>query len=389
MRKFFLIGILVVVLIAVPLTVYILTTQKTTTQSGAAPSTVLSFDVPTDPAVVGTPVAIPVTVDPTGGGSTGNQVSFIKLVINYDGSKLQATSNYFVPDPKFSTVLEGPSNSCNGSTCTISATVSTGADPNNAVGSQNTVATLNFNPLTATAANTPTQLTFAGGNQVLSIASTDKPAENVLNRSQPGALTIVAGDNTTGSTGGTDNGTTGGTGSGGTTGGTTSDNTTSDTTAGTGSATLTCDSLTADNTTGDSAPFTTLLTATGGNPGSVVNKVSFNFGDGAVQDVTSGGGIGTDTISVQTSHIYKTAGTFTATTVFTDDQGNTTTPSDCSETITVGAAIAAANDTPTPTEIAQAPVTPTIPATGPGNVIVGVGIIGVAIAIVGFALLAI
>lgn len=377
MRKFFLIGIIATILIAVPLTVYILTTQKTTTQSGAAPSTLLAFDIPSEGATVGTPVAIPITVDPSGGGSTPNQVSFMKVVVQYDGTKLQATSNYFAADQKLST-LEGPTNSCNAdkTQCTISATLSTGADPNNSISSQATIATLKFNPLASTDANTPTKLTFASGSQALSIASSDKPAENVLaiSRLQPGELTIAGSTNTT------DNSSTTTQTSYTTTSGTTNTTTGNNASPSEASSPISCTSLTADTTTADAAPLTVALTATGGSTVGNVTKVSFNYGDGSVQDITSGGGIGTNNISVQNSHIYKTTGTFTATAVLTDDQGNTTTPSDCSQTITIGSASA---NTPTPTAVAQASTAPTIPPTGPGNVILGVGAVGIVITAVG------
>lgn len=386
MRKFFLIGIIATILIAVPLTVYILTTQKTQTQSGAAPSTILAFDIPTDPAQVGIPIAIPVTVDPTGGGSTGNQVSFVKLVITYDGSKLQTANNYFVPDTKLST-LEGPSNSCDGTKCTITVTLTTGADPASALSSEAPLGTLNFNPLAATDANSPTQLGFGAGNQVLSIASTDKPAENVLNRAQPGSLTIISntttpsptsGDNGGGGNNGGGGGDNGG-GTGGGTGGGGGDNGGGGTASG-----LSCDSLTADNTTADTTPFTALFTVTGSSTDGNISKVSFNFGDGTVQDITSGSGVGTSSISAQQSHVYKTSGVFTATAVLTDDTGNTTNPSDCSQTITIGGT---STDTPTSADNTQPSTAPTIPPTGPGSVLVGVGIAGIAIMVVGIAVI--
>ncbi len=369
MKKFFLIGIIVTILIAVPLTVYILTSQQTSTRSGAAPSTLLAFTIPTDPAVVGTPVAIPITVDPSGGGSTPNQVSFVKVVVQYDGTKLQAASSYFVQDPKLS-VLEGPTNTCDSNNnCTISATLSTGADPNSAITSQATVATLNFTPLAATDTNTPTKLTFASGSQALSIASSDKPAENVLaiSRLQPGSLTIVAATTTqTPTTSPSD-----------TTAPTQSESNTSGSSGGIGAS---CTSLSADNTSTASAPFTVLFTVTGGSTTGSIAKVSFNFGDGAVQDVTTGGGVGTNAISVQQSHIYSSTGTFTANAVLTDDQGNTTTPSTCSQTITVGTT---ATNTPTPNFATGTPSSTTLPSTGPGNTILGIGAVGFAITVIG------
>ena len=381
MRKFFLIGILATLLIAIPLTVYILTTGRTNTQSGAAPSTVLGFNIPQEPAMVGTPVNIPVTVDPSGGGgSSSNQVSFIKLVMTYDGTKLQATSNYFTPDPKFS-ALEGPSNNCDSKTniCTISVTLTTGPDPSTAVSGLSNVGTLNFNPLVPTDPNSPTQLVFGSSSQALSIASTDKPAENVIafNRLQPGLLTIVtaaATSPTPGSGGGSSGGgsTGGGSSGGGSSGGSS---------GGTTQSALTCSGLTADNTSSTSAPLTVLFTATGQDSGNIT-KVSYNYGDGTVQDVTSGGGIGTNSISVQASHIYKTNGTYTATAVLTDDSGNITSPSSCSQTITIGSASTGSGSTPAPTT-ATTTTAPTIPSTGPGQVFVGIGIAGILITAAG------
>lgn len=382
MRKFLLIGIIVTLLLAIPLTVYILTTQKTTTQSGATPSTVLSFNIPTDPAVVGTPIQIPVVIDPTGGSSTGNQVSFVKLVINYDGSKLQAATNYFTPDTKLQ-ALEGPTNSCNGAKCTISTTLTTGSDPNAALSSQANLGVLTFNPLVPTDPSSPTQLVFDTSSQALSIASTDQPAENVLSLSslRPGNLTITAANITPTDTGTNPTSTPTNTGGGGTTSGGSGTTTSGGSGTTTSTSPLTCNSLTADNTSSSSAPFTTLLTVTGGSTTSNITSVSFNYGDGDVENVTSGGGLGTNSISVQKSHIYKTTGTFTATAVLSDDASNTTSPSDCSITITVGAD----QTTPTPTVAAAPTAAPTIPSTGPGNVLVGVGFAGITIVAIGLA----
>lgn len=373
MRKFFLVGIILTLLIAIPLTVFILTSQKTNTQSNANPSTILAFTIPQGGATVGTPVTIPVTVDPSGaGGSTSNQISFIKLVITYDGTKLQIPNGqpYFTPNkPTFSNLVD-PSNTCDSKTniCTIAVTVTTGPDPSSAVSSQTTIGTLTFNPLVPTNTNSPTQLSFDKSSEALSIASTDQPAENVLalNRLQPGSLSIVAAavtpaDSPTPTDAQGSDGTSGGGGS---------------SSGGTGSTGPAC-TLTADTTSSDSAPLTVLLTATGTDTGNIT-QVSYNFGDGGVQTITSGGGLGTSSVNVQTSHVYKTDGTFTATAVLTDNAGNTNAASSCSQTITIGNTTGV-----TPTTAPQVTAAPTIPSTGPGQVFIGIGIAGAVITAAG------
>src|SRR5262249_53395708 len=97
-----------------------------------------------------------------------------------------------VPASGFPVTLEGPTNTCNGTACTISATLSIGPDPTKAISSQAPVATITFKPLAATDANAPTKLDFVSGQtQILSLATSDQPAENVFTRGIPLDMTIV------------------------------------------------------------------------------------------------------------------------------------------------------------------------------------------------------
>ncbi len=376
-KRFLLIGFILVLLAAIPLTIYILTTQKsaTNTKSSAAPSSRLFFQLEnssgTDNSVAAAaPFSVDVMVDPASNGNT-NSVSFVKMSISYDGNALTAGTNYFTAGQKFQTVLEGPTQNCDtNKKCTINATVSIGSNPQNAVTSQDTVAVLSFTPNT----EGTTVLDFVKDqNQILSLATSDQPAENVFSNSSALTLTVGAAASPTDSGGGGGGGGGGGqpsptTGGGGGGGG-----------GGTGSI-PTCSSLTADPTASDSAPFTSLLTAVGNSDNAVINKVSFNFGDSNVQDVTTGTGIGTNSVSIQVSHIYRTPGTFTASAIMTDANGNTSTQGSCTQTITVGGGGA-----PIPTATPQ-PVT-TVGATGPGSTLVIAGVVGAAIAVLGVVLI--
>ncbi|HET9946688.1 MAG TPA: hypothetical protein VFQ63_01360, partial [Patescibacteria group bacterium] len=191
MRRFLIIGFIIALLIATPLVAYFLINQKTQTKSNANPASSLSFEQLSNPAVVGQAFPIKVFVNPSSNG-TSNQVSFIKMTITYDGSKLKADNNSFVSDPAFPVTLEGPTNTCTGTTCTISVTLSIGPDPTKAVNSQTTVGTITFTPLAPTDANAPTPLGFASGTQILSLATSDQPAENVFTRGIPTTVTILS-----------------------------------------------------------------------------------------------------------------------------------------------------------------------------------------------------
>lgn len=393
MKRFLFIGFIVVLLAAIPLTIYILVTQRTITKSGAAPSSRLAFVAPTDPVVVGTPVTIPLTVDPTANGGN-NVVSFVKVAFTYDGNKLQVGNNYFTNGQSFPTTLEGPTNTCDSNKlCTIAVTVSIGANPQQGINSLTNVGTITFTPLAATDPNNPTTLNFVANQiQILSLATTDQPAENVFAGGTSLPLTIVTALSLSGTPIPTDtpfpgeaanptdtptpsnNGGTSGTSGNGGTG-----------TTGTGP---TCSSLTADqNNTSNGAPFTVLLTAVGNSNSSTISKISFNFGDGNSQDVTTGGGIGTASVSTQISHVYQSNGTFTATATLTDADGNVSTAGSCTQTVTIGGGNQTAqnNDTPTPTGTPK-PVT-TVGATGPGQTFLIAGAGGAILTTIGIVLL--
>lgn len=396
MRRFLIIGFILALLIAVPIVAYFVINQKTETQSHANPLSSLLFEDLTDPAVVGQPYKVTVDVNPSSNGSS-NSVSFVKLTVSYDGSKLQADNSSLVPDPAFPVTLEGPTNTCNGTACTITATLSIGPDPTKAISSQSPVATITFKPLAPTDANAPVKLDFVSGqNQILSLATTDQPAENVFTRGIPTNVTILSAADASGTPTPTIPGdqptdtpapgapTNTPPPSGGSTGGSTGG------TSGSSNQPPICNSLTVTKVATDTSGMSYTLEAKGSDSDGTVSKVTFNFGDGNVQDDTNGQTIGTNSIDESAAHTYASSGTYTASALLTDNEGAISTTSTCKQTINVGNV---ANN-PSPTTIAEAGTpTPTaipanpknIPPTGPGDTLVIIGLSGAALAGLGLA----
>lgn len=385
-KKFLLIGIMVVLLAAIPLTVFFLQ-QNQDTRSRAQAATTLFFANPgqlvattaTVTKAVGDSIPMDVIVDP---GS--NQVSFIKMSISYDATKLSVDqTNGVVQNPSsFPSILEGPTYTDGN----ISITLSIGADPTKVAQTPTKVATINFKAKESTN-TTPTSIKFLDGQtQVLSIASSDQPSENVLASTKPANIAITGSATTTTTPAPTSATTT----PSPTTAAGTSPTPAPTTTAGTNTS-PTCTTLTAAPTTSGPVPFTVNFTANGTDSNGTISKATFNFGDGPVQDVTQSGGIGTATVSVQSSHVYNTVGTYQVSVVLTDN-GGAVSGSTCTKTII---ATAASSTTPV---ITQLPATggggnpaptavstprPTLPAAGPGDTVLKGGIFATVIAIVG------
>lgn len=130
-----------------------------------------------------------------------------------------------------------------------------------------------------------------------------------------------------------------------------------------------CTSLISDvNTTGQ-APYTIGFVVSGSNIGGVINKATFNFGDGSSVDVTQGGGLGTETVSAKTTHTYTQPGSFSSNAILTDDQGAISSSTTCTLGVTI-------------TGTASASVSP-IPATGPSPAVIGIGVFGAILLLLG------
>lgn len=325
-NKYFILGNITLLLITIPLILYFVKRQ-TNTQSHAAATTLLTFNPTAKTVGVGDNFDIIVSVNPN-----QNIVSIIDMYLQYDQTKLKLVT--VTPNQTaFPTTLRGPiiaSGSANMS-------LTTGVDVTKAVQTITNVATLTFQALATTDAG-PTLVSFDGTQtRVFSLASSDQPGENVLQGSQlqPAAITIVpAGQLSI---------TPSSSISPEVTPSTTITPPPGGPTPTSGPAAINqapvCNTLVADRVLNGTAPYSLTFTGNGTDPDGTISKASFLFGDGAAQDVTTAGGIGTAHANVSTSHTYNNAGTFQATVSFMDnDNAESSASAACSQTVVVAAA---------------------------------------------------
>ncbi len=382
-KKFFIIGFILVILAAIPLTLYLLQKQQET-RSHAAAATIISFTNSSGqgstqtapfPVVVGSNIDLDVQLDPK-----TNVVAYVKLVMTFDSTKFSTAGAGFMPSNAFSApllpVLYEP-----GKVTVELGAVGVGATGVNSTGVVQTavkVGTLTLkadNPTTA-----PSPVNFVSGETIVySVCPppcADTERTNVLSSATPAFLASSGTAPTPTSLPGP--------------------------TAVTGAPI--CTALNADRTVGGTAPFSVVFTAIGkSDPSTTISKASFNFGDGPLQDIISGGGIGTKQVSVQSSHTYNNAGTYKANVILTDGHGLVSDPLTCSTVVNVttgptlgpGAPGPIATptptlvftptptDIPTPTQVAiQVPIT----SPGPGDTFVKIGAGAGILSIIGAAI---
>ena len=375
-KKLFLIGFVVLLLVGIPATVY-LVQQQQEIRSRAEKATNLSFQPESS---VGTPIVkaigqdipLDIMVDP---GT--NLVSFVRLEIQYDPDKLSTASGGFqVNNAVFPTIIGGPLYSPG----KILVSLSVGTDPTKALQTKVRAATLTFKTLSGTGETTPTLVTYSVNTLVTSVGSSDQASENVLAGSSPATILITGGQSSPSPSQPVATATP--TDIPGTTATPTTipeaPTTTPSPTTGagtpipTGSDTTSpiCSALTASTLSG-TAPLTVNFTANGSEDSGVITKATFNFGDGQVSDVTTGGGIGTSAVNVPLAHTYTTAGTFQATAILTDNSDNVSDTANCLQTITVSGGSS------------QATATPTIAASGSTEVLIGFGAIAAFLMVAG------
>lgn len=196
-KKIFLLGFVLVILLAIPFSVYI-AQQRQKTVSKADASTTLSFEPASSTVKVGDDLVLSVMLDPKTEtqGLSPNQVSFVKLSVVFDSSKFTAATGCLAenkqPPNTLTFVLEDPV--CAAGTASISLSI--GADPANVLTAKAKIATLKLIAKDVTIANNPTSITFStalNNTQVLSVASSDKTSENVLSllsSANPASVTI-------------------------------------------------------------------------------------------------------------------------------------------------------------------------------------------------------
>lgn len=407
-KKLFLIGFIIILLIAIPVTIYFLQQQQQT-KSRAEKSTVLKFSPDSTQASpimkqIGDSIPLDVMVDP---GT--NLVSYVKLQIQYDTDKLSVpATGAFVPNTVvFPTVLEGPVYTPG----KIEVSLSVGPDPTKAIQTAAKAGTINFTALANTADGQPTLVTYGITTQVLSIGSSDQASENVLSTSTPATIVIGA---TISPTGGGPSNVPIPSGSPTPTlpispsptssvpTATTEPNQptvtlspSSPTPTGTGSASVNqaprCNSLVVDRSTTGVAPYALTFTVNGNDTDGTISKVNFNFGDGITSgDITTSGGIGTNSVNVSTSHEYPNSGTFVASAIITDNSGDASSTDTCQQTILVqaGSGGGGGGGGAEPTEVPGGPtatpsIIPTMAATGSFGTALGIGAVALFFVVAG------
>ncbi|MBI4098142.1 MAG: hypothetical protein HY426_03805 [Candidatus Levybacteria bacterium] len=363
-KKLLLIGFLFIILLVIPLTVY-LVGQQQELRSRANPNTTLSFVPAEATASVGAKINFDVWVAP---GS--NQVNFIKLVVKYDGTKLSATEESFVINPASNlSILQGPVVGEAGDD--LSVILSIESDPTKVIQQDTKVGTITFD-VTAPS-DTPTQISFDDTKieiRSLSGANQDAFDENVFLNGVPATLTIQSGGEVTPTptaeaspspsptieTSPTPTSTQSAEGA------TPSDN-----------QAPVCESLVTDRSPDGAAPLSITFTVNGSDTDGTISKATFSFGDGTIEDETTGGGIGTDTVNIQKAHTYNNAGAFTASALLTDDGSGVSDNTNCTVSVSVtDGSGGQASEAATP-----------LPATGPTETIVGAGLLGGVLFIIG------
>lgn len=356
-KKLLLIGFLFVILLVIPITVY-LVQQQQELQTRATPNTTLSF-VPADQiASVGAKVNFEIWVSPG-----NNQVNFIKLVIKYDSTKLSTTADSFIVDPDSNlSIIEGPVIGASGDE--FSVNLSVGSDPTKVIQQDTKVGDITFEVIGTS--ETPTEIAFDDTKveiRSISGANQDAYSENIFLNGTPATVTLEEAAEASPTPTPTIE---------------TTPTPTSTQSAGSSSQNQApvCESLITDRSTEGTAPLSITFTANGSDTDGTISKATFSFGEGTVEDVTTGGGIGTNTVNVQKSFTYNNAGSFTASVILTDGSGGVSSDSSsCAVTLTVTGGSGGVSS-------GSADLTP-LPDTGPTETIVGAGILGGILFIIG------
>jgi len=369
-KKILVIAVILILLIAIPLTLYLLSQQQELRSHAQAAST-LSFTPDSSPSTpiqagVGDPIDLDLYVDP---GT--NLVSIVRLEVQYDDTKLTtATGSGGEAFEKnaldFPSVREGPIY-LDGK---MQITLSIGSDLTKPIKARTKIGTLHLMALAKT--DTPTQVLYSTQSQVLSLAgpdtgSSDQAGENVLSATTPAIINIADTEPSV-------------------TPDPTEEPTSEPTPTDAPSPTLeptalptnvvnqppVCTTLTANPSEG-TAPLNVTFTASGTDTDGQITKFAFNFGDGNLSTVTTD--TQTSSNSATAEHTYPDGGTFTASAVLTDDKEGSST-NECSQVITIAGPTATPSATEALTATPEASLdtpTPTLASPGPGATIIGLG----------------
>jgi hypothetical protein len=368
-NKYFLLGNLAFLLLVIPIALYFIKNQIST-RGSAAPTTTLSFNPPSIAAdQCDNTQKTKLIVNPG-----QNIVSRVQLALKWDKTKFDID---IAPASSKFQVTKGPDSTPDGMNITIGIGTA-GAESVNAISTTTELAVITIKPIAPS--NGVIRLDIdSGETKVYSLSTQDGASENVYNAGNSSGLQLSITPKTCDTNNPSPTVTT------------TVSPSSSPSPSVTASVSPTaiptqptnnnpvCINLSTSTSSG-SAPLSVTLTATGSDTDGTISKATFNFGDGASQDVSEG--LGTASVSAQLAHTYNSGGNFTATSVFTDNSGAVS--SVCSQPIAVAGAVATIAPTATPT---LAPIATSIPTNTP--TIAPSGSIGQTVGIIGGILVAI
>jgi hypothetical protein len=185
-KQFLLLGSLLVILAVIPATIF-LSQHSQEDRSHASASTQLYLVPSTSSSSplqknVGDTMSFDVMINPG-----ANLPSVVKLVLQYDPTKFQATATPFaVNASSFPSTLEGPLVQSG----MVVVSVSIGSDVTKAIQTTAKVGTLTLTAIGATTSG-PTTVSFGANSEVLSVAKTDESNENVLSTTTPAYITLI------------------------------------------------------------------------------------------------------------------------------------------------------------------------------------------------------
>lgn len=378
-NKFFIFGNLALIVIAIPLTLWFVSRQQDL-RSKAAPTTTLSFS---NISMVGNMCTNPTTILQVNPGQ--NVLGTVDITINYDAAKinLEITPN----TTAFPQILKPPVVS--GGIATFQ--LSTGIDVEKAIRTTTDVATIKILPLDKTG-TVPSEITIDTLKTiVVSSSDSDGLTENVFTAagSTPAKVAITDEACTNGNATPSPSLTVNDSGNPTATPTTAVAATAIPTVAATPTTAATnvapsCTTLTASPSASGTAPFSLTLSGTGNDSDGLVAKATFNFGDGTVQDVTTGMNLAS--VTTELSHTYTSGGNFSSSLVFTDNSGGIS--NSCSQLVTITGGTDSATMTPTSGIAATDTPTSTPTIAASGSVGMSLGIFGaILLAILGGVLL--
>ncbi len=371
-KKAFLVGFLILLLVAIPATLFLVQRQQEI-RSRAEPATTLNFEPLTKTVAINETFTINVAMN-TG----ANSVSTAEIHLTFDPTKLEATqiaAGSFMPHA----IVESTPDNTAGRAFIAVDTLSAGAGGDSVPFTKKSdgpqpVAAITFRAKAETG-STPTQVGF--GQETKAFGETSgslEPTSVIITSSLTNTARV-----TIGAAGATPTPTTGaGTPTPTPTGG------------ATGNKPPVCNSLTASPATG-TAPLTVTLTANGSDQNNDIMTALFTFGDGQTQNIDKNIG---QTGSIQVTHVYQNPGTISAQAIMRDRDGAVSAACTASialvaagtptPTIAVGGGATSPTATPSATPV---PTTAAIPETADITPTTILGIAGAALVVIGAILL--